>query len=616
MKKTTLLHLLAVFQILFFVSCASPGVKKRNSRVGEASSLAALLDQSRLSPEADAYLKREGLPDDYKKDPQGLVVALRQHLKAKPSAVGRLSLIEVCTITARRVEKKDPKKAVGYYLAAAEVAVAKGFEVSQVSSGTDKWVKAYNTSTEEVVRILFDPEGPWDASAVYPGPGKLYRINLRKSGAGIIDPTFYDDIYPADYMEFKDVEFKRNITNGVGAALVGHREGKPERRKENPFMSPLGMALPVNATLDFSSVGDEVDLAFYDLMLRDSIRIAGRQLPLSADRSAPLAIFYNYLPKQNVGMGGLMHPDEYADRMGLFELEPFRDDQIPVIFVHGLMSSPKTWLAALNQLSSDPKLRERYQFLVFSYPTGYPIPYSSANLRRTLKEFQQKYDPGHNSPTMRNMVIVGHSMGGLLTSAQIRDSGDTFTSKFFTKPIEQIEGFSEKQKSALKSLLIYKANPDLSRAVFVAAPHRGSGIATNSIGEMGIALIKFPLKALTATSVPLVDGMSDVARKLIAARPDGIKDLDPYAPELMTVLEQKVRKGTVMHSIVGRDNPEDKLEDSTDTVVPYWSAHLDDAVSEKAVHAKHTTITRNQDSNEEIRRILYLHVGMPYSKGD
>ena len=372
------------------------------------------------------------------------------------------------------------------------------------------------------------------------------------------------------------------------------------------------MSLPVNATLDFSNGGTSVELAFHDLMITDSIRLEGRKFPLSADRTAPFAVLYNYAPKHNVGWDGMLHPDAYAAKMGLFQLEPFRPDRIPVVFVHGLMSSPKTWFATLNHLSSDPVLRERYQFLVFSYPTGYPISYNVAILRKKLTEFRQKYDPGNNNSAMRKMVVVGHSMGGLLASGQIRDSGDTFTSKFFTKPIDQIEGFSVYQKEALKDLFIYKSNPDLKRAVFVAAPHRGSDIATDSIGKLGMALIKFPINAIKATSIPSVEGLTDLARDLIEHRPDGIKGLEPMAPVLMSVLEQKVRQGVAIHSIIGRHNPENSLENSSDTVVPYWSSHLDDAVSEKVVHAKHTTITGNQNSNEEIRRILYLHAGLPY----
>ncbi len=614
MKANTSLYTLAVLQAVFLLSCASPSVKKLNHPAGEASTLSALLDQGRLSPEARSYLKKQGLPEDYRKDPDSTVAGLRKHLTETPSDAGRMALIEICNITANRAERKNPKKAVAYHLAAAEAAIANGFASSQVSSGHDKFIKAYNDSTEEVVQILFDSDVPWDDSVVYPGPDKKYRLNLRKSGSGIVAPDFYDDLYPADYLKFEDIKFERHITKGIGAALVGHREGLPERRKVDPFLASLGMSLPVNATLNFSSGGNRVELAFHDLMVTDSIRVAGHQLPLAADHSAPLAVFYDYAPKHNIGMGALMHPDEYADKMGLFQIEPFQPDQIPVIFVHGLMSSPRTWFAAFNQLNSDTALRERYQFLVFAYPTGYPIPYSAANLRRAIREFQQKYDPGYNNPAMRKMVVIGHSMGGLLASAQVRESGDAFTSKFFTKPIDQIEGFSEQQKTALKDLFVYSANPALTRAVFVAAPHRGSEIAVKSIGELGVALIKFPLKAVTATSIPVVDGMTELARTLLASRPDGIKDLEPYAPELMAVLEQKIRKGVIIHSIIGRHNPKDVVENSTDTVVPYWSSHLDSAVSQKVVHAKHTTITGNQDSNEEIRRILYLHAGIPYSK--
>lgn len=613
MRIKALIYLLVEVQLVLLVSCASPGVKKRNRPIGEASTLSALLDQGRLSPESQAYLKKQGLHTGFRKDPEKLVASLSRHLSKESSAIGRMALIEVCSITADRVERRQPGKAVAYHLTAAEAAFEVGFEKS---TGSDKFLKSYNESTEEVVRILFDPEGPWDEDAVFEGPHKSYHIRIRKKGDGNIDPGFYDDIYPADYLEFVDIKFERHVSDGVGGALVGYREGTADRRKKNPFLATVGMSLPVNATLDFSRGGTDVELVFHDLMVKDSIRLGGRILPLSADRTSPFAVFYNYAPKHNVGWEGMLHPEKYADKMGLFQLEPFRTDRIPVVFVHGLMSSPRTWFATLNHLSNDPVLRERYQFLVFSYPTGFPIPYNASILRKKLKEFIQEYDPGNNYAAMRKMVIVGHSMGGLLASAQIRDSEDTFTSKFFTKPIDQIEEFSEKQKESLKELLIYKANPDLERAVFVAAPHRGSDIASKSIGKLGIALIRFPIKAIKATSIPSVEGLTDLARDLIEHRPDGIKDLEPNAPELMTVLEQSVRQGVSMHSIIGRHNPEDSVEESSDTVVPYWSSHLDKVASEKVVHAKHTTITGNYDSNEEIRRILYLHAGLPYSGAD
>lgn len=301
MNSRVLLYLLVAIQIVYLVSCASPGVKKRKRPVGEASTLSALLEQGKLSPKSQAYLKKLGLHTGFRKNPEGLVAALSKQLATEYSTEGLIALIEICSITADRLERREPSQAVAYHLTAAEAAFKVGFGKSPDS---DKFVKSYNDSTEEVVRILFDPEEPWNEDAVFKGPVQSYHIRLRKRGDGIIDPSFYDDIYPANHLEFEDISFGRHVSDGVGGALVGHRNGTAERRIKNPYLATVGMSLPVNATLDFSRGGGDVELAFHDLMINDSIRLQGRKLPLSADRTAPFAIFYNYAPKHNVGWDG------------------------------------------------------------------------------------------------------------------------------------------------------------------------------------------------------------------------------------------------------------------------------------------------------------------------
>jgi hypothetical protein len=75
---------------------------------------------------------------------------------------------------------------------------------------------------------------------------------------------------------------------------------------------------------------------------------------------------------------------------------------------------------------------------IFRYPTGFPLTYNTASLRERLREFQDYYDPGRSNLNMRNVLLVGHSMGGLLSSMQIRDSGDAISNKHFTVPIDEL----------------------------------------------------------------------------------------------------------------------------------------------------------------------------------
>ncbi len=603
MKPAPTLLSLTLALPLLLLSCTSPSVSIRNRPTDTTATL--LFHQSRLSPETRAYLAEKELLGRFRQNPAEAIASVQAQLQETPSVEARTAYIELCTTQAVRLESKNQiKDSVGYHLAAAEAAYD-----GDALSARGLLTPSYNSSCEEVVRILFDPESPWDQQTTFPGPTQSYHLNLRKNGSDLIDPYFYDELYPANYLEFKHVKLDRNLRSGVGASLVGHRVGTLERLKDNPFLAPSGLSMPVNATLEFSG-GNTATLAFRDLTQSSTAVVAGRRVPLAADLSAPLAMLYDYLPKNNVGWGGMLHPENYADKMGLFELQPYQEGKIPVVFVHGLMSSPETWFTTLNLLYDDPEFLKHYQPLAYYYPTGFPIVYSSANLRRDLKDYQQLHNPGGDKKKMGQMVLVGHSMGGLLTSGQIRDSLDILEAEFFTKPLDQINGLTADQKATLESLLVYQANPNISHAVFVAAPHRGSDLAVSSLGKFGNALIHIPLNAVTNKPIPDIDGLTDAGREAISDRPNGINGLDPYAPGIMAVTKEPIRSGITVHSIIGTHHPDDPLEQSTDTVVPYWSSHLDNVASEKVVHAKHTTITGNLDSNEEIRRILYLNAGL------
>ena len=110
-----------------------------------------------------------------------------------------------------------------------------------------------------------------------------------------------------------------------------------------------------------------------------------------------------------------------------------------------------------------------------------------------------------------------------------------------------------------------------------------------------------------------VEGMKPLMEEFLERAPDGIESLEPHWPILEALLKQPVADHITYHSVIGNHNNQEPLKESTDTVVPYWSSHLDGAASEKIVQAKHTTITPNAEAIEELRRILYLHLGAPYT---
>jgi pimeloyl-ACP methyl ester carboxylesterase len=117
-----------------------------------------------------------------------------------------------------------------------------------------------------------------------------------------------------------------------------------------------------------------------------------------------------------IGLLNMVRGERMVGTAGLLLLQPYDPEKIPVIFVHGLLSSAYVWRNTANSLTVDPEIRRRYQFWVFSYPTGNPIAYSALLLRQDLAYAEQTYH-------FKKAILIGHSMGGLLSRLQVANTG-------------------------------------------------------------------------------------------------------------------------------------------------------------------------------------------------
>ncbi len=590
-------------------SCATPrGIKVLDRPIVPSASAADFFAPDRLTGATREFLVKENLLAAYRADPAGAIASLHPGTGRGPSPKHRLALAELCSDTGGNLASGNAGKAAGYHLAAAGLAYR---GLGRGGADAVALRRAYNFSTGQAAKLLFDSGFRGGGSASVSGPWHSYRVSWRRTGAAVADPAFFDRIEPADFLEPTRLhESPRKRVDGVGAALVGHRDHTGEREKENPFMSPAGMSLPLAGTATFTGSGRGVELTLRDLLVNDQARVAGRAVTLSGDYTAALMSLFRYDNIKMEGLGGMFHPGKYDDVSGLYALEPFRRDKIPLVFVHGLGSNPATWTESINMVWGDPVLRKKYQVMVFFYPTGFPITYCAAMLRKWLRRYREHHDPGRGIPSMRRMVLTGHSMGGLLSSFQVRSTGDALLNIYFAKPLDEIRAFDAREKKRLRESLVFEANPDVRRVVFVAAPHRGSRVASNPLGEIGIAMIKLPRRLLSDVPRGVVLGMTPYGRKALHHYPNSIRQLEPHTLLLETVVSLPIRSGATYHSIIGRAHPSDPLPESGDTVVPYWSSHLDGAASEKIVHSIHTKINRDPITITEVRRILYLHLGL------
>ena len=459
-------------------------------------------------------------------------------------------------------------------------------------------VNTYNAASAELTLLLRSADGGrlWDHQLTLADKSRTYHLRIQP---GSTSSTWAPDYFQSfeDPNQIKRTLIRKDITHdGVGGPLVGVRAPTPQEE----FEPPQGMAAAVTATLDFH--GSDAVLALRRPSGDPFARVEGKQRPLEADFSAPISYFQ---PPKNLLLSDLMGTLSGANRMektGLYFLEPYDPSRIPVVFVHGLMSSPFTWVKTINGLQQDPEVRKRYQPWVFGYATGNPILYSALQLREELSKADKLY------PNHLPYVVVGHSMGGMLTHAQV-----TTVTRSMWENDKNIGSFAKSvfannsSDSLIVRALTYHANPRIHRVVFICTPHRGSNMASGGLGGLGISLIRLPFQLLTTmkdalTSTELVQ-LTGSAKRF----PNSIWGLKPTNPAFSVVNEPPIT--IPYHSIIG-DRGKGDCPNCSDGVVAYWSSHLDGAKSETIVPGPHGS-AELPETIDELDRILRLHLGLP-----
>jgi hypothetical protein len=234
----------------FLASCSSaPHVSERKSPILESLYLRQSINPAKLTEKTEEILKNEGLLHAYRKNPDDAIISLRRILSEKQAWEIRLALIEISSDAGEQLASGEPMKAVGYHLAATEVALPRGLKGND-NEAEKTSLEAYNFSCGRVAKILFENGHDWNEEIKIDEPGRNYHLRCRTSGKGLVSPAIFDELWATRNLTFKGLDhLKRVIRPGFGEMMVGHRGFKEERRTNEPFLSPAGMGLPLAVTI-------------------------------------------------------------------------------------------------------------------------------------------------------------------------------------------------------------------------------------------------------------------------------------------------------------------------------------------------------------------------------
>ena len=325
---------------------------------------------------------------------------------------------------------------------------------------------------------------------------------------------------------------------------------------------------------------------------------------LARDLSAPVR--FTMGREKRTYLQDFLRPGVSTAEPKLMLLEPYQRGKIPIIFIHGLLSDPMTWAELFETIQANPTFQNRYQFWAFQYPTGAPFLRSAANFRNELATVVTCIDPEGTDPALSQMVLVGHSMGGLVAKLQITASEDRLWQSFANKPMECLQ-LNEIMRTELQELFYFEPSPHIRRVVYIGTPHNGSSMANRWIGRLGSYLVREP-EARKRLYEAFLAANPGVVRPFAAKRiPTSVDMLEPNNPILTSMARLPVAPCVRTHSIIGTSGYS-LCQEPSDGVVPIDSARIPCVESELLVAEEHEELHRDPETIQEVLRILGRHL--------
>lgn len=603
--------LLVVLAAGFLAGCATPiGVERVDPRELRLELSQSILTGSKPSQRSRRLLDRLALAEAWDDDPVGALETIRRGLGGPDTSERLLGLAELSFAHGDRT--RDPL----WYRAAALAAYAYLFAEGD-QPGPNPLDPGLRLAAEFYNRGLargFSGQGSGDLGDVehsWALPYGEIDLTLDREQLGWSGYQLRD-VVPSSELAVRGLR-NRYRRVGIGAPLsarVERIEGEASghtvgRNVRVPVTALLRIEDPLEAV-----TGGQVraELELYVLDQQKDVQIGDQVVPLEYEPTAALAFGLQNPLIWRFEFSGFFSGDfspfeDFPD--GLILLHPYRPGRVPVVLVHGTASSPGRWGELVNELQGDPQLADRIQLCLFIYNTGSPVLLSASRLRQALHHTVADLDPEGKDRALQQMVVIGHSQGGLLTKLQAVSSGSAFWDGVSDRPFEEIE-IEEETRDVLRRAVFFDALPFVRRVIYISTPHRGSYQARRMIAGWISGLISLPGDFTRRMAETLTQNEDLRIRNNLDRLPTSLDNMTPGNRFLLALGSLREAPGVRVHSIIpvtGAGPPEGQ----TDGVVAYESAHLDHALSERVIRSGHS-VQGNPEAIAEVKRILFEHL--------
>ncbi|MCK9515800.1 MAG: alpha/beta fold hydrolase [Ottowia sp.] len=532
-----------------------------------------------------------------------------QRALSGPAAEGRANLVAWIE-TARH--------AYAYLFFTARAPSERAFEERQTQ--VRDW---YNHAVQQVVTQLFlarDPrlETATAASSLHVDGWTVHINRQLRLPDGVALPQ---ELLPASALAFRGLRghYRRD---GLGAELVAVTQApvQPEATtpsgtngRELPQAAWSEMPTPnLTAVLRFNVdtlaellTTHELTVDMHDPLLQEQLLLQGRRVPLAGDFSAGYGLWLARSGFSRQSLRGLLGREPGLERPHLYLMQPWDPGRRIIVMLHGLASSPEAWVNMANELMADDELRREFQIWQVYYPTNMPLPASHAAIRQVLQGALQHFDPDGRAPASHGLVLIGHSMGGIIARLLVSSADEQLLQWAASDPRIGLE-LSGDTRAELEPLLRFQPFPGVQRAIFIATPHRGTAVAGKAPVRWLSGLIRLPLTLLEGFgNVLATRALADTgdAKAVLDSLPRSTDQLDQDDPFIQAAARLPIPPEITYHSIIARLHAEGELADSDDGLVPYCSAHLAGAASEKIIVSGHS-VQETPAAVAELRRIL------------